>query len=157
MIVERIVGDLKHKHILLLSDNSPSVSWVDRMASKRSLPAGELLRILAFRINANKACPITPLHIPGVHNRISDIPSRSFGYKKKWKFDCDREFLTFFNSKFPLPQQHSWQMCQIKSEISSRILQSLLTPGSGVQHWRRLPEMGENIGGTSASLEGSLA
>ena len=152
LAMEHIVGDLKHKHILLLSDNSPSVSWVDRMASKRSLPAAELLRVLALRINAKKACPITPLHIPGVHNRISDIPSRSFGYKREWKFDCDKEFLTFFNSKFPLPQQNSWQMCQMNTEISSRILQSLLTPGSGMQHWRRLPEIGKNIGGTGASL-----
>ena len=154
LVVEHIVGDLKHKHILLLSDNSPSVSWVDRMVWKRSLPAGELLRVLAFRINAKLACPITPLHIPGVHNRISDIPSRSFGYKKEWKFDCDHKFLTFFNAEFPLPQQHSWQMCQMSTEISSRILHSLLTPGSGMQHWRRLPAIGRNIGGTGASLQG---
>ena len=103
LLVEHAVGDLKHKHILLLSNNGLSVSWVERMASKRLLPAVELLRVPALRINTKKACPITPLLIPGVHNRISDIPSCSFGYKKEWKFDCDQTFQTFSIPNFPYP------------------------------------------------------
>ena len=148
------MGDLKHKHVVLLSDNSPSVAWVDRMASKRSNAAGELLRILVYRLNATRAYPITPLHIPGRHNRISDIPSRSFGYKKEWEFKCDHEFLTFFNAQFPLPDQNCWQMCQPSTKVSSRICHALLTPGSGIQDWRKLPALGTNIGGNGKSLRG---
>ena len=154
LMIEHVVQDLKHKHVVLLSDNSPSVAWIERMASKRSLPAAELLRVLAYRLNETRACPITPIHIPGRHNRISDIPSRSFGYKKEWHFKCDREFLTFFNSQFPLPDQHSWQLCQPSTKISSRVCHALLTPGSGIQNWRRLPELATNIGGTGKSLRG---
>ena len=113
LVIEYVVKNLRHRHTLLLSDNSPSVSWVDRMASKRSRPAGELLRALAYRINAKEACPLTPLHIPGVHNRIADIPSRSFGYKKEWCFCDDKDFLTFFNKTFPLPNQQCWSLCEL--------------------------------------------
>ena len=154
LMVEHVAPDLRHKHIVLLSDNSPSVAWVDKMASKRSRPAGELLRVLARRLFATKACPITPLHIPGRHNRISDIPSRSFGYKKEWHFVDDNEFLTFFNSQFPLPDQQLWQMCQPSTKISSRICHSLLTPGSGTLDWRKLPKLATNIGGTGSSSRG---
>ena len=58
LVIEHVVQDLRHKHILMLSDNSPSVSWMDRMASKRSRPAGKLLRVLAYRINVKEACLI---------------------------------------------------------------------------------------------------
>ena len=34
LMMEHVVGDLKHKHVVLLSDNIPSVAWVDHMASK---------------------------------------------------------------------------------------------------------------------------
>ena len=148
LMIEHVVQDLKHKHVVLLSDNSPSVVWIDRMASKSSLPAAELLRVLAYRLNATEACPIPPLHIPGRHNRILDIPPRSFGYKKEWQFKCDHKFLTFFNSQFPLPNQLSWQLCQPSTKISSRVCHALLTPGSGIQNWRKLPALAKNIGGT---------
>mmetsp|Transcript_15405 Transcript_15405/g.35256 ORF Transcript_15405/g.35256 Transcript_15405/m.35256 type:complete len:556 (-) Transcript_15405:1075-2742(-) len=154
LMIEHVAPKLYHKHIVLLSDNSPSVAWIDKMASKRSVPAGELLRVLARRLCATKACPITPLHIPGRHNRISDIPSRSFGYKREWHFVNDSDFLTFFNSQFPLPHKQLWQMCRPSTKISSRICHSLLMPGSGTHDWRRLPTLATNIGGTGSSSRG---
>ena len=130
LVIEHVVRDLRHKHVLMLSDNSPSVSWMDRMASKRLRPAGKQLRALAYRINVKEACPITPLHIPGVHNRIADIPSRSFGYKHAWNFCDDKEFLTFFNKTFPLPNQLSWTGCQLSSGIKSRCVDALVKQDS---------------------------
>ena len=129
----------------MLSNNSPFVRWIDRIASKRSTPASKLLRILAHRINEQRACPIT-LHIPGVHNRIADIPSRSFGYHHAWHFRDDQKFLTFFNKTFPLPQQQCWTMCQLSSEIKSRCVRVLVTKESEMRDWKRLPRIGKDMG-----------
>ena len=124
------------------------------MASKRSTPASKLLRALAYRINAKEACPLTPLHIPGVHNRIADIPSRSFGYKHAWHFRDDQKFLTFFNKTFPLPHQQSWAMCQLSSGIQSRCVRALATKESEMRVWQRLPEIGKSFGGTGKTSQG---
>ena len=148
LIIEFVVKNLRHKHVLLLSDNSPSVGWVDRMASKRSTAAAKFLRALAYRINEKQACPITPLHIPGVHNRIADIPSRSFGYKQAWKFCDNNEFLTFFNKTFPLPNQQSWTVCQISSGIKSKCVRTLVKRDTEMRDWKRLPEIGKHTLGT---------
>ena len=154
LVIEHVVKDLRHKHVLMLSDNSPSVGWIDRMASKRSTPASKLLRALAYRINAKEACPLTPLHIPGVHNRIADIPSRSFGYKHAWHFRDDQKFLTFFNKTFPLPHQQSWAMCQLSSGIQSRCVRALATKESEMRVWQKLPEIGKSFGGTGKTSHG---
>ena len=153
IVIDHVVQGLCNKHILILSNNSPSVGWMDRMASKRSRPAGKLLRALAYRINVKEACPITPLHIPGVHNRIADIPSRSFGYKHAWNFRDDNEFLTFFNKTFPLPNQLSWTGCQLSSGIKSRCVDALVKQDSEMQDWNRLPKIGVNFGGTGKLLQ----
>jgi hypothetical protein len=62
--------------------NSPTVSWVNRLAAKGSLVAGELLRVLALRMKAKQVLPLTTLHIAGRDNAMTDIPSRSFGSEK---------------------------------------------------------------------------
>ena len=126
LVIEAVVPDLRHKHVALLSDNSPSTGWIARMASKSSGVAGALLRALAMRLRAKRSSPLTPLHIRGVHNRIGDIPSRSFGYKKEWHFPLDIDFLTFFNKTFPLPKQESWHIFQLQKKICTRVTSALL-------------------------------
>jgi len=44
-------------------------------------------------------------HLKGDHNAITDIPSRSFGSNPEGHFKTHAELLTFFNARFPLPQQ----------------------------------------------------
>ena len=104
LVMEGCVGsdNLRHEHVCLLSDNSPSIGWIDRLSSKHSEIAARILRALTIRMRACRTSPITPLHIPGVHNTIADIPSRSFGYKKEWHFVEDLDFLQFFNRKIQI-------------------------------------------------------
>ena len=154
LVMEAVAPSLRHKHVALLSDNSPSVSWVTRLASKSSMIAGGLLRALALRLRVNRTSPLTPLHIPGVHNRIGDIPSRSFGYKKEWHFPCDTNFLTFFNSTFPLPNQDSWHIFRLQPKICTRVTSVLLTKHSEAAEWRKLPSLGKSSGGTGKATAG---
>ncbi len=84
LCLEGITKNIAHKHIAFFSDNSPTVSWVDRLASQKSRVAAWLVRALALRLNFHRACPLTPIHIPGVENVLADVPSRSFGSNHEW-------------------------------------------------------------------------
>ena len=119
LMMEHVCGHLTEKRVALFSNNSPTVSWVQWMASRASLVMEQLIRILTLRLNANKACPITTLHIAGDQNAMTDIPSCFFGSKPKWHFTSELAFLTFFNNSFPLPCQNSWMLCQPTSAIAT--------------------------------------
>ncbi len=75
LCMEAIAPDLAHKHITLFSDNSPTVSWVNKMASQKSRIAEQLIRALTLCLNIQKTCSPTPVHIPGMENALTDIPS----------------------------------------------------------------------------------
>jgi hypothetical protein len=59
LCIEAIVRDVAHKHVALFSDNSPTISWVEKMASKKSRIAAKLVRALALCLNVTKTCPLT--------------------------------------------------------------------------------------------------
>jgi hypothetical protein len=75
----KVCPDLMEKHVALFSNNTPTVSWVTRLASKKSPVAELLIRALALHLKMTHTCPLTPLHIAGSQNAMTDIPSRSFG------------------------------------------------------------------------------
>ena len=60
LCLEGVAIDMAHKHVALFSDNSPTVNWVAKMASKQSRVAAQLVRALAFCVNLTQACPLTP-------------------------------------------------------------------------------------------------
>ena len=127
LIMEDVCEIKSGTHVALFSDNQPTVSWVQRMASKSSDVAGQLVRALALRLKSSGASPLTPLHIRGIHNAMTDIPSRSFGSEKKWHCKTDAELLKLFNSSFPLPQQASWTVYRPSIEIFMKVLSVLRT------------------------------
>jgi hypothetical protein len=48
----------------------------------------------------NRASPLVTRHIAGVRNMLGDIPSCSYGYKAKWHFVNDIDFLAFLTKHF---------------------------------------------------------
>ena len=146
LMMEHVCGPLAEKKVAIFSNNSPTVSWVQRMACRSSLVAEQLIRVLALRFNIHKVCPITTLHIAGDQNAMTDIPSRSFGSKPKWHFHTDLDLLTFFNNNFPLPQKNSWTVCQPTSAIAMRVISVLRMTPFTLDDWRRLPAVGKSIG-----------
>jgi hypothetical protein len=151
-VMEYTCPSLKHKHFGMLDDNSPTVGWIKKMTSSKSKIAAALLRILAVRLECVEASPLTPMHIPGDENAITDIPSRSFGRKAKWHCTTDAEFLTLFDSKFPLPQQNSWTLFHLPKEITSKLISVLLTQRSEPAEWRRLPKGKPNSGSSGIAM-----
>ena len=152
LCLEGTAPDLAHKHVALFSDNSPTVSWVTKMASRKSRVAAQLVRALALRLNISRSCPLTPVHIPGVENALTDIPSRSFGSVPEWHCKSDNDLLTLFNSKFPLPNQASWTIFQFDTRVTTRVISALQMKGITLDEWQRLPTIGRHIGQIGPSM-----
>ena len=105
-IVLEYIVDVRHKHVGAFCDNTPTVSWAAKLASKRSRCGGRLLRALALRQRVSRSSPLLTVSIAGVDNDMADIASRSFkGGGAIWKIATDDEFVLNFNTRFPLPQK----------------------------------------------------
>ena len=103
------------------SDNQPTVSWVERFAARGSLVADQLLRVLALRMRRCRVLSLTTMHAAGSRNRMTDIPSCSFGSEPKWHCASDQQLLALFDSMFPLPNKNCWTAFQISSDICMRL------------------------------------
>ena len=77
---------------------------------------------------------------------LGDIPSRSYGYKAKWHFVNDIDFLAYFNKTFPLPAKNSWTGFRLTNEVAVKVTLELLMQGSPMAEWRRLPKLGRKFG-----------
>jgi hypothetical protein len=146
VIMEYVCGPLVEKQGELFSDNSPTIGWVDRLASRTSIIAAHLIRALALRLKANKCCPLMPQHISGSKNAMTDIPSRLFGSVPRWHFKTEQQLLTFFNDNFPLPQQKLWTVYHPSIELGMQVISILRMRHSTLADWWRLPPAGNHVG-----------
>ena len=151
LVLEGMGIDIKHCHVALLNDNKAAISWILRWAAHSKGPAGRLIIALALRQRERRASPLTPAHVAGVLNRMADVASRSFGYKKEWECKTNDEFLTLFDRLFPLPQQCSWQSFRLSSKIVTRITDALQMKQFDVLEWKKLPKIGTSISRPGAS------
>jgi hypothetical protein len=53
LVVEEIVCNLRERNIALLSDNTPTVSWVTRLSSRHSIVAANLVAALALQLKTH--------------------------------------------------------------------------------------------------------
>jgi hypothetical protein len=90
-------------------------------------------------------CPLTPLNIEGVRNKIADRPSRSFGSNPTWTCTSDAELLTLFNTHFPLPQQQSWTVYRLNCAAVTRVTSILQMKPFTLDNWWRLPTRGRCV------------
>lgn len=109
LVMEDVCPMVTNAHIAL-SDNNPTVHWVQWLATKHSKVAMALIRTLAIWLHITKTLPLIPLDIAGVNNVMTDTLSRLFGSDPKWHCCTNEQFLTLFNSTFPLPLQRSWTL-----------------------------------------------
>ena len=151
LVLETIIRT-KHCHSATLCDNTPSVAWVTRMAAKSSSPvAHRLLRGLALRQRLNKtALPMIDF-IAGLDNiwadeasriaaRIKLRPGSNLPSVSRVAPITDPEFLTHFNSKFPLPQNLSWRLAHPTPAMLSNVISTLRGQRLPMQQWMTKPE-----------------
>jgi hypothetical protein len=120
----------KWEPIGTLCDNTPTISWIEKMASKSLSPtAGRLLRGLAFMLHHYHAGRVTAVHVPGQDNIMADIASRPS--KAHALFRCatptlsDPDFLSAFDRMFPLPQQARWAFAMVPLWLKSNVFETL--------------------------------
>jgi hypothetical protein len=156
LLLEQLV-DLKHQHTAAWCDNTSAVSWTSRMTSTKSAVGQQLVRALALRMVANESSPLAPLSIAGADNDMADLASRSFKHTgAQGNYDLsDLEFLTKFNSDFPLQQEHSWLLLRLHNKLNSLVFTVLRgeTPPTG--SWIRLKKFASDIGLTGAATSNS--
>ncbi len=99
-----------------------------------------------------RCCPLTPQHIKEKENTITDIPSHSFGSVPQWHFKLNNDLQTFFNSHFPLPNQTSWNVFQLHSDVAMRMILILRTKHFLLDEWQRLPKFGSLTGTTGPNM-----
>lgn len=152
LVMEEIIDDMRQTNIALFSDNSPSVSWVERMASKRSVVGSRLIRALALRMKMCAACPLTPLHVAGKRNSMADMASRSFGTVPHWHCRSDSDFARMFDNLFPLPSQNTWAVFRPTNEIFMKVISILRMKASTLDEWQRIPRIGQHTGKIGAPM-----
>jgi hypothetical protein len=103
--MEGVCGPFHKKRVTLFGDNTPTVHWVTRLASKKSTIAKHLIQALALRLMSQRACPLMPMHIEGKFNVIADVPSHLVGSKPAWHCNTDSDLLML--SKISSPGQSS--------------------------------------------------
>ena len=146
LTMEEVCGPLEEKRLTMFNDNSPTIGWATKLASKRSMVAEHLIQALALRAQQHKACPFTPMHVAGKCMAIADIPSRSFGSNPAWHCHSNEELLTLFNSTFPLPSKQSWTVFHLDCKTVMRVISALRMKPFMLDDWRRLPSPGKLVG-----------
>jgi len=66
-------ANLAHTHVACWCDNTPTVAWASKLLSTKAVKAARLLRILALRMSACQASPLTTLHVEGDKNSMADL------------------------------------------------------------------------------------
>jgi hypothetical protein len=149
---------MKQEPLSTLCNNTPMVSWIEKMASKSLSPtAGRLLRGLAFLLHSYHSGRLTTVHVPGKDNIMADIASRSS--KAHALFCCqmpmlsDPDFTLAFDCAFPLPTQQWWRLAMVPIWLKSNIFETLHGKQLDLRRWTA--PHGPATGKLGSSIAGS--
>ena len=141
-------ASLQHATAGMFSDNTPTVTWANKLSTSTSTLASYLLRALAIRLHVHKANALTA-HEAGKTNTMADVTSRSSRLKSYTT--TKNSFLSLFSSQFPLPQGQCWTEFRLPSKWHSRVMSCLLGKPLPMAQWTTLPNEDKNIGKTGAN------
>ena len=119
------ITNTKHVPLGTLCDNTPTVSWIDKMASKSKSPTA---RRLAFMLYCAHAGRLTTVHVPGVDNVMANIASRPSKAQKLFRADSplsDLEFCSSFDTTFPLPDNQAWSLATVPHWLRFNVFEML--------------------------------
>ena len=141
-IIVETAPTIKHKTIGTLCDNSPTVSWIERMASKLIFPtAGRSLQGLAYMLHSWQARGVITVHVKGVDNVMADLASRPSKAMAKFAPTnthlSDVDFLSSFNTEFPLPLNQEWKLATVTEWLKFNVFETLRLRGKrlDLQQW----------------------
>ena len=131
--------NIRHAPLGTLCDNTPTVSWVEKMASKAKTPtAGRLLRGLAVMLHVWHAGRLTTVHVPGSDNIMADIASRPEKAQRLFLSPTalsNPDFCLAFDTHYPLPGNQQWSMAPIPPWLSSNVFGTLRGSQLALRQW----------------------
>lgn len=134
-----VAPKVKHVPLGTLCDNTPTVSWIEKLASKAKGPtAGRLLRGLAVMLHGNKAGRLTTVHVPGVDNVMADVASRPAKAQKMFRAETplsDTDFRSSFDIAFPLPDNQAWTLAEVPQWVKLCVFETLRGKRLALQRW----------------------
>jgi hypothetical protein len=146
---------VKHAPLGTLCDNTPTVSWVDKMASKAKTPtAGRLLRGLAFMLHCSQTGRLTTVHVPGTDNVMADIASRPSKAQKMFHSATplsDTAFRSAFDTAFPLPGKQPWALASTPPWVKSNVYETLRGKRLALQQWTGPSEFARGMRGQTTT------
>ena len=153
-IIVETEPNIKHKTIGTLCDNSPTVSWIERMASKSIFPtAGRLLRGLAYMLHSRQVGGVITVHVAGVDNVMADLASRPSKAMAKFAPTntnlSDIDFLSSFNTEFPLPTNQEWNLAMVPEWLKYNVFETLRGKRLELQQWASPTKAGTGKRGQS--------
>ena len=155
---------IKWQPLGTLCDNTPTVSWIEKMASKSISPtAGPLLRGLAFLLHSHHSGRLTTVHVPGKDNIMADIASRPS--QALALFCChtptlsDLDFTRAFDRAFPLPTQQRWRLAMVPIWLKSNVFETLRGRRLDLRRWTAPPgpATGKRGSSTASSTPTTIA
>ena len=146
-VLEPLVPSMYHKSTHIHSDNTPSVAWLTKMATKtaNSDAAHRLVRGLALRQRMLHSAPVSITHVAGSDNNLADIASRAITH-----LDDDHAFLTHFDNLFPL-QGRFWQRASPPPAQLSNVISTLRGQRLTLQRWTMQLGPPAGAGGTATA------
>jgi hypothetical protein len=130
---------VKHVPLGTLCNNTPTVSWIEKMASKAKGPmAGCLLQGLAVMLHCNKAGQLTTVHVPGVDNVMADVALRPAKAQRMLRAVTplsNADFCLSFDNAFPLPNNQAWTLADVPPWLKLCIFKTLHGKQLALQRW----------------------
>ena len=147
MALEHDVEELHCKKALPFCDNTPAVSWVMRMTSRRSQVGGRMSKGIAMCAKSQEVCLLEAFGIEGKQNDMADVASQSFNLTRDFLFS-DSELLTHINVHYPLPQNRSWRLVTLPHKDICKAVSMLQGQRLTMAQWTS--QGGGSIGKTGA-------
>ena len=157
-VIMEMATTIKHVALGTFSDNTPTVGWIDRMASKSQSPvSGRLLRGLSYMLFWHHAGRLTTVHVNGPENVMADIASRPTKARALFSGSettlSDEDFRSSFDLVFPLPNEQVWQLAKVPAWLKSNVFETLRGKQLDLRLWARPPR--NDIGEHGRSIAGS--
>ncbi len=122
-----------------LCKNTPTVIWVEKMASRAKTPtAGWLLRGQAFMLHCSHAGRLTTVHVPGMDNVMANIASCLAKAQKLFHSPSplsDSKFCSSFNTTYPLLDDQLWTLPATPLWVKYNVFEMLHGKQLALQQW----------------------
>jgi len=109
-LILKTLVDLRHTHVWLGCDNTPSVAWASCLLATKAPVAARILRILTLHMMACQASPLMAASIPGIFNTMAMPPHDHSCLTLAHKHFCHTSLkpFHFHRMHLGLPANYQW-------------------------------------------------